>query len=317
MRRAAATAAAALSLAGALPARATPPPTPLGEQIAALQAVDARVLSVGWRLAHGNAAYCRDAAPGIGLLLMDAAGYADPAGVRSAFGLAGDVAVGAVASGSPAERAGLRPREGLLAIAGRPVSAWPARTRGDVTRLAGLHDALEASLAATGRTELTLWDGARVTVAGEGACPTRFEVLSSGDRAAADGKRVVIGRALVDDLPEDDLLAAALAHELAHNVLGHRARLDRQGRGWATVKTTEREADRLSVWLMANAGYDPAAALRFFARWGPKHDYGILSTPDHDRWQSRIKRIAPEIAVLRTAQAARGGAADWSRDFKP
>jgi predicted Zn-dependent protease len=147
------------------------------------------------------------------------------------------------------------------------------------------------------------------------ACPSRFEVLSQGDRAAAEGKRVVIGSKLVADLPEDDLLAAALAHELAHNWLGHRARLDLTGRSWGQVKTTEREADRLSVWILANAGYPPEAALRFFERWGPKHDLGIFSSPDHDRWKTRVKRITAEIARLRAAQAARGGAADWTRDF--
>jgi predicted Zn-dependent protease len=111
------------------------------------------------------------------------------------------------------------------------------------------------------------------------------------------------------------MIAAALAHELAHNWLGHRARLDLTGRSWGQVKATEREADRLSVWILANAGFDPQAAIRFFERWGPKHDLGIFSSPDHDRWKTRVKRITAEIARLRAAQAARGGAADWTRDF--
>jgi predicted Zn-dependent protease len=128
---------------------------------------------------------------------------------------------------------------------------------------------------------------------------------------------VVVGRKLVEALPEDDLLAAALAHELAHNLLGHRARLDASGRSWSKVKATEREADRLSVWLLANAGYDPAAAVRFFERWGPKFDLGLLATPDHDGWKTRRATVAGEIANLRAAQAANGGAADWSRAFKP
>jgi hypothetical protein len=203
----------------------------------------------------------------------------------------------------------------MRAVAGQAIAALPAARPGDYARLAGLHDRIDAALARDGAVALALATGTRLTIAGEHVCQTRFEMLSKGDRAAADGKRVVIGRGLVEDLPEDALLAAALAHELAHNLLGHRARLDAGGRSWGKVRTTEREADRLSVWLLANAGYPPEAALRFFERWGPEHDHGIFSTPDHDRWRTRMRRIAGEIERLRAAQARRGGAADWSRDF--
>ena len=42
------------------------------------------------------------------------------------------------------------------------------------------------------------------------------------------------------------------------------------------MRRTEREADRLMPWLLANAGYDPAAAARFWRQWGKKHDAGLL-----------------------------------------
>jgi hypothetical protein len=283
--------------------------------LARLQANDARVLSIGWRLVRGNAPYCRDAAPAVGLLLLDAAGFENPGATRAALGLTGDLAVGAVAEGAPASRAGLRPNLTLNSVAGVKVSSLPNVKAGDYARLAMLHDRVDAVLRRDGLLDLVLADGTRLTIAGESACPSRFEVLSSGDRAAADGKRIALGRALIEDLPEDELLAAVLAHELAHNLLGHRARLDLDGRSWGKIKTTEREADRLSVWLLANAGYDPRAAIRFFQRWGPKHDYGIFATPDHDRWQTRIKRIEAELVRLEAARRVRG-TADWSRDFR-
>ena len=161
-----------------------------------------------------------------------------------------------------------------------------------------------------------------IAVTGEPACVTRFEMTSAGSKAAADGRRVVIGRKLVEALPADsvrgdELLAAALAHELAHNLLGHRARLDASGRSWSKVRATERESDRLSVWLLANAGYDPQAAVRFFERWGPKFDLGLFATPDHDGWKARVRTVSTEIVAMRAAQAAPGGVADWSRDFRP
>jgi len=312
MRRPAALAAALLALAPVAAPAAEPD---FRAQLLALQAVDARVQDVGWRLIRGNAAYCRNAVPAIGLLLQDAAGFDDPGAVRQALGLTADIAVEAAAAGSPAGRTGIRPNTALSAVAGQEVAALPTAKPGDYARLASLNDRLEAQLAEHGLATFALTDGTVLTIGGELACPTRFEVLSKGDRAAAEGKRVVIGRKLLEALPEDELLAAALAHELAHNLLGHRARLDESGRSWGKVRATEREADRLMPWLLANAGYPPEAAIRFFERWGPKHDLGIFSSPDHDRWQTRIKRIAAEIGRLRAAQAKRAGAADWSRDF--
>ena len=306
--------AAAALFAVAVPAAAAPGLPVLRNRLDTLQALDTRVQSIGWRLARSNAAYCRRVAPGIGLQLFDAAGFADPAAVRAALELPGDIAVEAVAADSPAARAGLRPHLALGAVAGQPVSAMPAAKAGDYARLVGLHDRVDAALLATGSVALTDAAGGEIAVTGEAACVTRFEMTGSGSKAAADGRRVVIGRNLVEALPEDEMLAAALAHELAHNLLAHRARLDASGRSWGKVKATEREADRLAPWLLANAGYDPQAAVRFFERWGPKFDLGLFATPDHDGWKARVRRISEEIPKVESARGA-DGKADWSKEF--
>lgn len=310
-------AALALALLTAEPVRAVTPALPVPNALQQLQALDARVQSVGWRLAHRNARFCRPVTPGIGLLLQDLGGYDDPARPGEGLRASGDIAVQAVALDAPAARAGLAPNDPLESVAGQSVAALPPVKPGDYARLAGLHDRIDAALRAAGQVDLVRY-GETLRIVGEPACTSRFEMLSSGMRAAADGTRVVIGRKLVETLPEDELLAAALAHELAHNVLGHRARLDAGGRSWSKVKVTEREADRLSVWLLANAGYDPEAALRFFARWGPLTDLGPFSSPDHDRWKTRVRRITAEIATMRAAIAADlAGEANWPRDFVP
>ena len=307
-------AAAALIVADpALAAPAQPRPD-LRAQIEMLQALDARVQSVGWRLVRDNAAYCRAVSPAIGLGLFDAAGYADPAAVRLALGLTGDIAIEAVAADSPAARAGLRPRQELRAVAGQEVATLPAVKPSDYARLAALHDRVDTALRTTGQVSLDDGAGAEIAVIGQPACVTRFELLSAGSEAAADGQRVVIGRKLVEALPEEELLAAALAHELAHNLLSHRARLAREGRTWGRIKLTEREADRLSVWLLANAGYETRAAVRFFERWGPKFDLGLFATPDHDGWKARARLVGAEIAKVEAARG-RDGKVDWRAAF--
>ena len=281
--------------------------------LAALQQSDARLLAIGWRLAAGNAAYCSDAQPAVGLLLQDVAGYAEPEAMRKAAGIAGPIAVQAVAPGSPADAAGLRANDEILGIDGTMVAALPAAEEEDWRRLTRLHDAIDASLAADGKVLVTLPNRGNVTLEGVPACPSRFEIIG-GDGAAAEGARVVIGRKFVGlSYPEDEF-AAAIAHEFAHNLLRHRVWLDRHGRKWRNVRATEREADRMMPWLLANAGYDPAAALRFMRRWGPNHGGGLFRKRTHEGWDERAEAIAAEIALVEAVRAP-DGSADWSRHF--
>ncbi|MGV2494733.1 PDZ domain-containing protein [Pelagerythrobacter aerophilus] len=303
----------ALLLALAQPALAGPREESAVAALAALQQSDARLLAVGWRLATGNAAYCSDARPAIGLLLQDMAGYAEPETMRKAAGIAGPIAVQAVAPGSPAEAAGLRANDEIVAIDGTVVAALPAAEEEDWRRLTRLHDAIGSSLAADGKVLVTLFDRGEVTLKGVPACPGRFEIIG-GDGAAAEGKRVVIGRKFVGlSYPEDEF-AAAIAHEFAHNLLRHRVWLDTHGRKWKNVRATEREADRMMPWLLANAGYDPAAALRFMRRWGPDHGGGLFRKRTHEGWDERAETVEAEIALVQAVRAP-DGRADWSRHF--
>ena len=75
-------------------------------------------MSIGWRLARGNAALCRASPRAIGAMLMDTRDFERPQDARMAMRIAGDVAIAAVASGSPAEAAGLRGGEELRAVDG-------------------------------------------------------------------------------------------------------------------------------------------------------------------------------------------------------
>lgn len=284
----------------------------------ALQQDDRRLQSVGWQLAKGNAAFCEDAAPGIGLLLQDMAGYGKPDRLRAAAGISGDIAVQAVARSSPAETAGLRSNAEILAIEGFRTSGLPRAGEQSWQRLTGLHARIDAALA-DGTITLAWRDseGAEVVrnIAGVPVCRTRFELLDEGEKAAADGTRVVIGREFAGMSYAEEEFAAALAHELAHNVLGHRAWLEKVGRAQSNVRLTEREADRLMPWLLANAGYDPESALRFMQRWGPRHGGGLFRKRTHDGWDERAEFIRAELPAIRAAMA-RDGAADWSRLFR-
>jgi hypothetical protein len=283
-----------------------------------LQVDDLRLQSLGWRLAVANAPYCEHAAPAIGLLLQDMANYAEPERMRAAAGIVGDVAVEAAVPGSPAALAGLAANDEIVGIDGREMSALPPAKANSWQRLAGLHDAIDAALARDGGVRI-VWRSANgaareAVIAGTLACPTRFELLDGGGRAVADGKRVVFGRRFAGFGLAEDEIAAAIGHELAHNLLAHRAWLHGR-RTPKNIRLTEREADRLMPWLLANAGYDPAAAVRFFKKWGPGNDGWIFRAPTHDGWDERAEYAAAELPKIAALKAA-GQPADWRTHFE-
>jgi hypothetical protein len=291
---------------------------PQDTALARLQARDKQLFSVGWRLATANAPFCAGAAPSLGFALLDAGSFADPAAVRRGLGLAGDLAVGAVAPGSPAEKAGIAVNDTLLALNGVVLEASFPPRKPAWQRLVAVTAALDAAVA-RGPVVLTLARGAgaprEVRLAGTPACPSRFEVLDSGGRAMAEGTRVIFGRSFAGfDYPEPEF-AAAVAHELAHNLLRHRALLDEKGRSLGNVRLTEREADRLMPWLLANAGWEPAAALSFMRRWGPRHGGGLFRKRTHEGWDERAEAIAAEVSLVQARMSAEGRA-DWSRHFR-
>ncbi len=309
-----------LALPSAAPAKTLPPATTAdyAAAIGAWQAHDARLLSIGWRLARANAPLCRRTQSAIGLMLRDIRSDARPNLARAVLGIAGNLAVQAVAIGSPAAAAGLRGGDEVLAIDGA-ADTFAGGGSGD--SLVALHARIDAMLASQGSLNFTLsrqgGPARTVTIAGETACRSRFVLQRWGQAAQADGTTVRIAVRLLAETAADDEAAAMVAHELAHNILGHRLRINAQGRNYLTVRRGEREADRLAPWLMANAGYDPAAAPRFIAAWGKRHDPGITRAPTHDSYRDRMTAIAGELTLIAAARTAHSPPSilDWRAVF--
>ncbi len=282
-----------------------------------LQLLDQRMNTIGFRLISANAAYCDEQTASSGLLLNDVAQYADQDTARFALGFDGSIGITAVAPDSPAARAELSPGNSLLAINDIAIedivadesqsSLQPPAYR----RIDTINRMLRQQLA-TGAIELTIAEGGvnrTVALTPVQTCPGQFQVRVSADRSAtADGKLVSVSSRLAEYFLSDDEFAAVVAHELAHNLLKHRDRLDAQqvnrgffgqlGKSAGRIRETEIEADRLSVWLMANAGYDPQAAITFWTRYGKEHGKGIFSASTHYRWKKRVQLFEEEIAKM-------------------
>ncbi|MDM7954951.1 M48 family metallopeptidase [Blastomonas sp.] len=281
-----------------------------------LRASDVRVLSVGYRLATANAPFCRSTENAGGLTLHHIGQYPDAAAAKSSFGFARDYAVLALVGDGPAARAGVRADDAVVALNGAPFGAAPAELEAidqpEAYRPVAWADAkLRSELSAGPVTLTVLRDGQTIdfTLTGTPACRSRFELRPSGDYgASADGDIVGITVPMLDFMVDDDELAAILAHEMAHNLLEHRKRLNEAGvqrgllqqigRSARLTLATEIEADRLSIWLMANAGYDPGGAVRFWTRYGKQRGKGIFSAPTHYRWKKRVGLFEAEMAKL-------------------
>jgi predicted Zn-dependent protease len=146
----------------------------------------------------------------------------------------------------------------------------------------------------------------RLEIALAPGCATRFDVLPDGEEASANGSYVVVSSPLAARLADDSDLAALLAHEIAHNILRHPQLLERRARGLLPgfgksgriMRATELAADRLSMYLLALAGFDPARAIPFWQRFGRRHDWGILSDRTHPAWSDRIATMREEIAHI-------------------
>jgi len=316
-------AALALVTAGPIAAQPEEPPPARVDYAAERAAIgryqdaDQRLQDVGWQLARANADFCPQLVPSIGLQLQDMASYGAPDIARAALGLTGDFAVQTAARGSPAALSGafVRNRE-IVSLERFDPNHWPAGAAMDWQRLVRAHDHVEAMLTEHGGIAVTFADGEAARVRPVEVCATRFELMGAGDKAVADGARVVIGIGFpAFDYTEEPVFAALVAHELAHNVLGHDAWLDRNGRKPKHVRRIEREADRLVPWLLANAGYDPQAAVTFMTRWGSAHDAGLRMRRNHEGWDERAEAMAAEVPQVQ-AWLAREGKADWASHFR-
>lgn len=276
-----------------------------------LRGYDMRLAAVGYRLVVANAPLCDRLEPGIGMQLhaLDQYDVGERDAAQAHFGFETPIGVEGVIAGSPADAAGVRPDDSLVRV-GPVVIADISGKPGTTERLVGTQLAIAALPPDQPIDVDLLRHGApmRVTVHPVPACFSRFELkVSDTLDASGDGTMVQVSSRALDDFA-GDLLVPLVAHELSHNILRHRERLEARGVSWGMLaglggnvkyfRQVETEADILSVSLMANAGYDPAIAVPMLRQVGKQ--YSIFSMRTHPHWKDRIATVEHEIAVIKT-----------------
>lgn len=274
-----------------------------------LRTQDDALLRIGERLAVAGRPFCAGSsyASGMTVQLLAQYGAAYRAAAAAALNVGDVPTVTSLAPGGAATAAGLQVGDRIVAIDGHrfaPVAAGGAGGAFGPTSAA--LDAIERELA-DGTARLTVERaGAQIaiTLVPRPACRVRFDVRAGrSSNASADGTYVQVSSDLVADTRGDTELAAVLAHELAHNILRHPQRL-KGPRPRPSVRQTEVEADRLSVYLLDAAGFGAAGAQAFWARWGRAHDWGIFAAGTHPGWKERVRIVTVEAARIAARRAA-------------
>lgn len=221
---------------------------------------------------RANAPLCRNLMPLTGLVINSADQYRD--GLGENLFRNGRLAITAVTENSPAAMAGLRPGDAIVGIGGDGIDVLP--------RIDGqpLRDAAFARIAAFDADKPVAMQIARdgrewqVEFQAPRGCRTLVEITANtGSSALSNGRVIQVTYGLARRAGEDEL-AVIFAHELGHAVLEHRRRLKAAGidkgllgefgKNQRMNREAEVEADRISVHLLVNAGYDPAIAPAFW-----------------------------------------------------
>jgi beta-barrel assembly-enhancing protease len=279
-------------------------PTPAEQSLLRLRNLDLRVAHTAYRLASANVDLCSDRKPLTGFVIHHLTQYGGEHRFAAAavFRLRSSPGVLLVVPNSPAARAGLMPNDNILEIGGEPlhqlIIASADAGFSDVEKLMDHVDSASSS----DRVSLQIERGGQghsLEVEPEQGCASRFQVVPAKNlRAKADGRYVQITSALVEDL-HDEELAFVLAHELAHNILKHRVRINDAGRNSRTIRLSEIEADRLSVYLLDRAGFSPEASISFWNRFRSGPGFNPFGSATHLGWRKRAALLNDEIARLR------------------
>lgn len=223
---------------------------------------------------------------------------------RRLYGVSNGIMIIDVVPGSPAAQAGLHPRD-VITGAARGAGAMPSGWTWSALTIPDLIKVIQTS----GGDPITLLtrragNTSPVILLPRSGCSYSIELASSDDfNAYSDGRRIVILTGLFNHITDDREIAVVVAHELAHNILGH---IEKQ-QGNAAIGMTaglifdiglaalgintqgavakagaeagakafsqefEAEADYLGLYMLARAGFDIGVAPDFYRRAGVQH----------------------------------------------
>ena len=289
-----------------------------------------RIYRVAAPLMVKNAPLCRSfARPLLGFTAKNL--YSYPAelapAAESALKLDDRLRVMQVLDGSGAMRAGIRPGDILQSIQEQALPLGAQAESEAARSLAPLiKNATDISVVVL-RQDRSL----KLTIPLTAACAFSMEIGHAPQvNAYADGRRIMITRGMLDFLSADEELAVILAREIAHNVLQHTATqqmtatvaslidalltlqpdaasLASRGGLRPMPAKADQEADRMAMYLLARAGYDPAAAERTIAKLAQSYPASLTNTYTalHPWTPERRQSMQTTLSEIRQKQTSK------------
>lgn len=296
----------------------------------ALVARQERVYRIAAPLITKNAVLCRtQARPLLGFTAKNQFSYPAEltASARRTLGLNEKLQVMQVLDGSGAMRAGLARGDLLQSVQDIVIPEGP-QAETEAARL--LAPALK-NLSEIRITVLRRGQPLSLQVPLTLACAFAIDIGNAPHlNAYSDGRRIMLTRGLLEALPADEEVAVIVAREIAHNVLQHARQLQQTATvsgvidsllplkpdpasyaGSNGIKATpekmDQEADRLALFMLARAGYDPLSLARVSQRlmeMAPATQANTYSAL-HPWTAERQSQIQPALKELRQKQAAK------------
>lgn len=295
-----------------------------------------RLYRIGYPILENGASLCKDKVrPSIGVIAWNNSHFDEQwhEAVDAAYGINDLLQVAYIVPGSPADQAGMKEKDIPVSIGDWFVPVGEDAIEEFSDKLAELAKDKEQIKVTYRRGEESL----TAELTPREVCAYDM-VLENSDakNAYADGERIVMLRGMMDFFKTDEEAALVIAHELAHNAMGHidakktNAMLggavglladlaaayygvDTQGQftdigskaGAATYSVEfEQEADYVGMYLMTLAGYETDGAANFWRRMAIQSPESIQLKSSHPTTPERFIAIEQAVKEIEVKQAA-------------
>jgi hypothetical protein len=306
---------------------AVPAPPPQQAELKALIGLQDRLYDVAAPLLVNNALLCRNNARNLlGFTAKTKYSYTSEfIDAASSLGLSDQLQVTGVLAGSGAAKVGLQRGDLLVSIQDKPVPTGADAERQTALLLGPLvngRNSIKVTIARNGGNQV-------LNIPLTRACAFGIELGNTENVISyADGRRVLISSGMMKYTKSDDELALVIAKEMAHNTLTHPSRqrntatmtgvIDNLIRlkpdtaalnGMAGVKPYPQQldaaADKLSLYMVARAGYKVDDAAAFWQRLASSYPASVLNayTAIHPGTDYRLSAIQQAVSDIQAKQA--------------
>lgn len=266
---------------------------------AEIDRLHARLWDVAYPILAENTDLCPKTRPDIGAVTYSLKSY--PKDMREAaareLGAKDELSIRRVIKGGVADKAGLKAGDILLSEKGTPISATGK--------------SMQAQLK-NGAANINVRRGDKqisVNVVPLEICDYNVKLsMRSTINAYATSRSIVMTSGIMNFTQSDEELALIVAHELAHNTMGHVRKIvgNMIISGFATryARPFESEADYVGLYYLVRAGYNPEGTENLWQRMALIGPRSVGRAKTHPTYPDRYLRLAAARKEIAAKQAA-------------